>query len=190
MTRRIGCRIAQSVGVLAAWAAVVGMGTFGTFGDPGSSLRAGLDDQPPTGAIRASSIGQSLPMSFGGLVPGASTTRQVTLVNDGDRDLASIVLRTVATTSSLLDADRSRGLQMTVESCSIPWSGDSGCAGDRRTVVPAGPVVRAMPLTGPASLTANRSDHLAVTVTLPGSAGKEFQGQRSALTLTFTAVQR
>jgi hypothetical protein len=36
--RSTGRKILQSIGVVAAWAAVVGLGTFGTFSDPATPL--------------------------------------------------------------------------------------------------------------------------------------------------------
>jgi hypothetical protein len=36
--RSTGAKILQSIGVVAAWAAVVGLGTFGTFSDPATPL--------------------------------------------------------------------------------------------------------------------------------------------------------
>jgi hypothetical protein len=77
-----------------------------------------------------------------------------------------------------------------VRSCSVPWSSASSCDGDERTVVAAGPVIRQAPLDRPASLAAGGADHLALTVSLPESAGNEFAGRSSALQFTFTAVQR
>ena len=36
--RSTGWKILQSIGVVAAWGAVVGLGTFGTFSDPATPL--------------------------------------------------------------------------------------------------------------------------------------------------------
>jgi hypothetical protein len=38
----------------------------------------------------------------------------------------------------VLDTDPASGLQMTVRSCSVPWSSASSCDGKERTVVAAG----------------------------------------------------
>jgi hypothetical protein len=45
--RSTGRKILQSIGVVATWAAVVGLGTFGTFSDPATPLSGIRDDAPP-----------------------------------------------------------------------------------------------------------------------------------------------
>jgi hypothetical protein len=99
-------------------------------------------------------------------------------------------MTSAADTSSRLDTDPVEGLQLTLQGCPVPWTAGSVCAGNRRVLLAGGPVVRQAPLRDPASLEPGGTDHLAVTVTLPGTAGNEFAGQRSAVGLTFTAVQR
>jgi hypothetical protein len=48
VTRRsTGRKILQSIGVVATWASVVGLGTFGTFSDPATPLTGIRDDAPP-----------------------------------------------------------------------------------------------------------------------------------------------
>ncbi len=37
----------QSIGVVATWASVVGLGTFGTFSDPATPLSGIREDPPP-----------------------------------------------------------------------------------------------------------------------------------------------
>jgi len=83
-----------------------------------------------------------------------------------------------------------KGLQMSVQSCSVAWSASSTCTGDLRTVLASGPVARTAALTAPLSLVAGATDHLAVTVTLPSAAGDAFRAQASDLQMVFTAVQR
>jgi hypothetical protein len=73
---------------------------------------------------------------------------------------------------------------------SMAWSASWTCAGDVRTVLAAGPVVRSGALTAPLSLRAGATDHLAVTAALPSTAGDAFKQQSSALSLVFTATQR
>jgi hypothetical protein len=50
--------------------------------------------------------------------------------------------------------------------------------------------VRTAALVDPFGLAAGATDHLAVTMALPTSAGDAFKEQTSALSLTFTATQR
>jgi hypothetical protein len=79
------------------------------------------------------------------------------------------------------------GLQLSVQSCSVAWSATTTCAGDVRTVLASGPVLRSGDLAAPRSPAAGATDHLAVTVTLPSSAGDAFRAQASELHLVFTA---
>jgi hypothetical protein len=162
-------RVLGSVGVIGAAAAVAG--------------RASV-------TARWSADGTAtVPLDFGGVVPGGSVTKALDLVNDGDSALASVRLATVATQSSVLDTDAVNGLQMSVQSCSVAWTNDT-CSGSVRTVLAAGPVVRDSVLANPASLVAKATDHLAVTLALPATAGDAFKQKNSGLALTFTATQR
>jgi hypothetical protein len=140
--------------------------------------------------LSAADGGASVPLAFGSVVPGAASTQAVNLVNDGTSALSSVTLATAATTSSLLDTDVIHRLQMSVESCSVAWSASWTCAGDVRTLLASGPVVRSGALTAPLSLTAGATDHLAVTVVLPSTAGDAFKQQSSDLSLVVTATQR
>jgi hypothetical protein len=179
-----------SMGVVTAGAVVAGLGTFGTFTDSATPVDAAVDDGVVSIDLSGANRLGALPLAFGGVLPGGSTTRTVSLVNDGSTALASVTLTAVATGSSVLDTDRVNGLRMTVRSCTVPWSPDAGCAGAQRIVLTAGPVIREARLDRPASLAPGGRDHLALTVSLPETAGNQFAGRSSALQFTFTAVQR
>ena len=183
-------KLMGSVGVLGAAAAVAGMGTFGAFTDSTTPAAVSIDSGVVSIALSAADGTASVPLSFAGVVPGASVTRPIDLVNDGTSALASVDLRTTASTSSVLDTDTVNGLQMSVQSCSVAWAADGTCAGAVRTLQTSGPVIRQTTLTAPASLVAQATDHLAVTLQLPASAGDAFKQQTSELSLTFTATQR
>ena len=183
-------KLMGSIGVIGAAAAVAGMGTFGSFTDSTTPAAVTIDSGVVSIALSAADGTASVPLSFAGVVPGASVTRAIDLVNDGTSALASVDLTTAATTSSVLDTDTVNGLQMTVQSCSVAWTADFSCTGSVRTLQTAGPVVRSTTLTAPASLVAKATDHLAVTLQLPASAGDAFKQQSSQLALTFTATQR
>ena len=183
-------RLVGSVGVLGAAAAVAGMGTFGAFTDSTTPAVVSLDSGVVSIALSAADGSASVPLSFAGVVPGSSVTQGIDLVNDGSSALASVDLTTAATTSSVLDTDTVHGLQMSVQSCSVAWTPDFACTGTVRTLQAAGPVVRSTTLTAPASLAAGVTDHLAVTLQLPASAGDAFKQQSSQLALTFSTLQR
>jgi hypothetical protein len=180
-----GRKVTASLGLVAAWAGLTGLGTFGTLTDKTTPVNAPVDSG--TVSLRASTADAPLPVS--GLLPGEQVSRTVDLTNDGDVPLSSVALVSVATRSSRLDT-ADGGLQMTVRSCPVPWDGDSVCAGEQRVLLPAGPVVRTAVLDDPASLVPGGTDHLAVTVSLPPDAESDLAGQRSAVDLTFTVVQR
>ena len=182
-------KVLTSLGLVGAWAGLAGFGTFGTFSDGTTTrLRGGID----SGSVSLGLGGRpnDLPLAVGGLLPGGSVTRTIDLVNDGDVPLSSVTLTTVAGTSSRLDTDPAGGLQLSLSACSVPWTADSHCTGHPRVLLPSGPVVRQAQLGDPANLQPGGTDHLAVTVTLPETAGNEFAGRRSAVDLTFTAAQR
>ncbi|MBB3676107.1 hypothetical protein [Modestobacter versicolor] len=182
-------RVLGSIGVVGTAAAVAGIGTFGGFTDSTTPAPVSVQSGIVSIALSAADGTATVPLAFDGVVPGASVTQELDLVNDGDAGLASVSLTTAATVSSVLDTDTVNGLQMTVRSCSVAWTAGS-CAGDVRTVLAAGPVVRTADLSNPASLTAKATDHLAVTVSLPAAAGDAFKEKSSELALTFTATQR
>ena len=188
--RSTAARVAGSLGVVVAAAAVAGLGVFGTFTDSTTPAAVSIDNGVVSVALAAAGGGASVPLQFGSLLPGSSVTKAIDLVNDGTSALSSVSLATKATKSSLLDTDATKGLQMSVQSCSVAWSAADTCTGDLRTVLTSGPVVRTSALTAPLSLAAGRTDHLAVTVTLPSSADDSFAAQASDLELVFTAVQR
>ena len=188
--RGIVARVLGSLGVVAAAAAVAGLGVFGAFTDSTTPAVASVTNGVVSIDLAGTGGGAAVPLSFSSMVPGSVRTQGVDLVNDGDTALSSVTLATVATTSSLLDTDRTNGLQTTVRSCSVPWTSDWACAGVERTVLASGPVVRTAALTAPLSLAAGATDHLAVSVAFPAAGGNEFKQQSSQLQMVFTAVQR
>jgi predicted ribosomally synthesized peptide with SipW-like signal peptide len=183
-------RIMGSLGVVGAAAAVAGMGTFGAFTDTTTPAPVSVQSGVVSIALSAADGTATVPLAFHGVVPGASVTQALNLVNDGNSALSAVRLATVATASSLMDTDTVHGLQMSIQSCSVAWTTDFSCAGDVRTVLASGPVVRDSTLSNPASLTAGVTDHLAVSLSLPETAGDAFKQQSSGLSLTFTATQR
>jgi hypothetical protein len=188
--RTAAAKVVGSLGVVTAAAAVAGLGVFGTFTDSTTPVPVAVQTGVVSIGLSAADGGASVPLAFGSVVPGAASTQAVDLVNDGTSGLSAVELATVATASSLLDTDVTHGLQMSVQSCSVAWSASWTCAGDVRTVLDTGPVVRTGALTAPLSLTAGATDHLAVTVALPATAGDAFKKQSSDLSLVFTATQR
>ncbi len=182
-------KVVGSLGVIGAAAAVAGMGTFGSFTDSTTPVATTINSGTVSIDLAKAS---TLEFTAGDLIPGDSVTRTFTLKNDGSSDLGSISLASTATTSSVLTTNQTLGLQLAVKSCAVPYtqSGNSfSCASGEKTLL-SGAAVNNVALNGPASLAAGKSDNLAISYSLPLSAGNEFQGKQAAFSLTFTATQR
>jgi spore coat-associated protein N len=180
-------KIAATTATVAAWGSVVVLGSHSTF--PGSDLTIVGGGGDVSLGLGGPTARVGVPLEFSGLVPGGAVTQAVALVNDGDADLATVTLVTDALESSPLDTDRVNGLQLSVAACSVPWTSEWTCPGEQALLLGPGPVMRRAQLREPASRVAGATDHLAVTVALPGTAGSELSGLHSELVLTFTGVQ-
>jgi glutamate/tyrosine decarboxylase-like PLP-dependent enzyme len=127
-------------------------------------------------------------------------SRAVTLSNDGNAALASVNLITTTTTSpaSILTTDTTNGLQLSLKSCTVPWTQtlNAGgaptytCTGGTERTFGSGPAVSNRTLDNPASINPGGKDYLVFTVSLPSSADNTFQKQTAALKLEFSALQR
>jgi Camelysin metallo-endopeptidase len=193
---RTARKVLGSLGVVGAAAAVAGMGTFGTFTDSTAPLNASVTSGTLSLDLNATNSTASLPMNATGFVPGDSISRSVDLANTGNLAFAGIFLNSTATTSSLLDTDKTNGLQLSVKSCPVAWTetltngvATYTCSGTATTVI-GGPAVTSAIPTGLTSLNAGGTDHLVVTLTLPAGADNTFQGKTSALSISFTGTQK
>ena len=190
-------KIIGSLGIIGAAAAVAGMGTFGTFTDSTAPLNASVTSGTLSLDLNAVNSTATLPMNASNFVPGDSISRSVDLVNSGNLAFAGIQLKSTATTSSLLDTDKTKGLQLSVKECSDPWTesvvggvASYSCTGTVTNVVSGGPAVTSATLSNLAAFNAKGVDHLVVSITLPTEAGNEFQGKTSALSVNFTGTQQ
>ncbi|RBY89322.1 TasA family protein [Blastococcus sp. TF02A-30] len=187
-------KVVGSLGVIGAAAAVAGMGTFGSFTD--SSTPVNTTIQAGTLNIDVTAARYAFPVTTSNFVPGDTMTRAINLKNSGDA-FGSISFSSAATVGSVLTDGTANGLQLSVKSCSVPWTQGGtaaaptySCAGVVADVVPAGPVVRTnVPLTNPKSLASNGTDYLTVSISLPLAADNKFQGQSASLSLAFTGTQ-
>ena len=182
-------KVLGSLAVIGTAAAVAGLGTFGTFTDSTTPVSAQLTSG--TVSIKLSEP-VAIPATTAGFLPGDSLTRPVTLTNDGNSPLSSVSLGVTTTNPSVLTTDRTNGLQLALRSCTVPWTqnGVAATCGGTESLVHSGPAVGDRTVTGAASLTPGGVDHLAVTISLPATAGNDFQGKTSTLALTFSGVQR
>src|SRR4051794_40005465 len=186
-------RVAGSVAVLGVAAAVAGLGTYSSFTDSTSPVTSGV----ATGVLSLSLTDRDgavavQPFAGGALMAGDSVRQVLDLVNDGTTAFGSVTMKMSATSSSILDTDPDNGLQLSVVSCSTPWSGSGAswsCSGTQSAVY-SGPMVMTKVLTG-ASVDPGGVDHLLLTASLPASAGgAAYQGKASTLSLAFDGVQR
>ena len=187
-------KVVGSLAVIGTAAAVAGLGTYGNFTDSTTPMNTTL--ATGTLSINLTQVGTAVPVSVSGMVPGDSVTRAVDLVNDGDLAMSSVSVSSVATTSSILTTDVTNGLKLSVRACSVPWTegGTSSaptysCGGTERTILNA-PVVSNAELNNPASLNPGGTDHLVFSISLPTTAGNEFQGKSAGISLSFTGVSR
>jgi predicted ribosomally synthesized peptide with SipW-like signal peptide len=184
-------KLIASLAVLGAAAAIAGLGTYATFTSSTSashtiatgtlSLTSGPTNRLGTGASLVAA--------------GDSMQRAIDLNYAGSISFGSATLTTNATTSSALDTDTTDGLHMAIDKCSVAWT-ESGppytytCSGTTSSVLASAPVVGSNLALSNLTLTAGSTDHLRVTVTLPGTAGNSFENLSSTIAYTFTGVQR
>jgi spore coat-associated protein N len=196
--RPVGRKLLLSLAAIGAAASIAGLATFATFT---SSVSQSQSITTGTVQIALGATGAStnrLNIGATAVAPGDTIQRSVDLLNTGSLNLASITLSSTATTSSLLDTDATNGLQMVIDRCSVAWT-EGGtapaytytCSGTTSTVLASAPVVGTnLALSNLSALTAGNTDHLRVTLTLPGTAGNTFQGLTSTIQYTFTGTQR
>jgi spore coat-associated protein N len=190
--KKTSTKILASASLVAAAAAVAGLGTYGAFT---SSTSASASVAAGTVSITLGAAGNSLSIPAAGVLPGDRIERLVSLVNSGNQNLNAVTLTTNAAGSpSVLTTDAINGLQLTVDACSVPWTGTAApytCAGTLTPVLAKVPVVGSnLALSNLTSLTAGKTDNLRVSATLPATAGDAFQGQTSTVGFSFTATQR
>lgn len=202
-------KLLLSLAAVGVAASIAGLGTYATFTDTASTTS---DPTISTGTVDINlgaegTADNRLSVGASGLVPGDSLQRRAKLTNAGNQNLASVVLTTSASASSLLTTDATNGLQMKIEKCTgtIGWTESIGAPytytcdaavpadnlGVRSTVLASRAIIGAdLALTGMSSLTAAGSDDMVVTVTLPSTADNTFQGLSSTIDYTFSATQR
>jgi predicted ribosomally synthesized peptide with SipW-like signal peptide len=199
MTNSTLFKIIGSIAILAAAASIAGLGTFATFTSSTSASNSISSGTVSIALGATGSVTNRLTVNASNIVPGDTIQRSVDLTSSSSDPLGSLSLTTSAAPSSLLDTDATNGLQMTITECSVPWteSGTSpaftyACSGTTTTVLASRALIGSnISLTGLNVLaSANSTDHLRVTLSLPASAGNTFQGLSSTVTYAFTGTQR
>lgn len=191
--RRTGLTIVGALSIVGTAVAVAGLGTFGQFTDSTSPVATEVDSGVVSVDV-SSPAGASVPFSGGTMVAGDTRSALVDLVNHGTTPLATLTLTSTATSSSILDQDTVNGLQLTVESCSVPWTTDvsaPSCTGTVHSYLTQPIVMSNAPLNSSPALSAMQVDHLKLTAALPSTAtAAAFQGASSTLNFVFTGSQR
>lgn len=203
--RRRRERVALSMAAVMAATAVFSIGAAASFT---TSVASDADQVVSTGTLELV-LGETgartnrLDIAATNIVPGDTIERTVDLVNQGSIDMSTITLTTEATTSSLLDTDTVRGLQLVLESCSQPWNESSLANGGftytcpdatgPTTVIASQPVIGDTDVSSVSATTAGQTAHLRTILTLPeGTPGSndDLQGQSTIVEYSFFGVQR
>lgn len=194
----ISHKLLLSGAVIAAAASFGSLSTFASFTST-TSVSNTVSTGTVTVALGATGAATNrLNLSATDVAPGDTMQRSVDLTNSGSVDLASITMTTSASPSSLLDTDTTNGLQVAIDSCSVAWT-EAGvspaftytCGGSTSSVLASRAIIGSgIALSNLSSLTAGSTDHLRVTMTLPGTAGNTFQNITSSITFSFTGTQR
>ena len=115
-------KVVGSLAVVGTAAAVAGLGTFGTFSDTttpvSTTVQTGTVDinlAQPGGAV-------AIPANVNGFVPGDSMSRAVNLSNAGTTALSSLTISDQSTATNALVTDLTNGLQLSVKTCSVPYT--------------------------------------------------------------------
>jgi spore coat-associated protein N len=183
-------KLVASCAVIGAAAAIAGLGTFATFTSTTSASHT-----IASGTLTLSAPFSRLGTGASPIAAGDTMQRGIDLSYAGSISFGSATLTTSASPSSLLDTDTSNGLQIAIDKCSVAWT-ESGppytytCGGSTSTVLASRALIGTDVALSNLTLTAGTTDHLRVTITLPGAAGNTLQNQSSTLTYTFTGIQR
>jgi predicted ribosomally synthesized peptide with SipW-like signal peptide len=194
-TRKTAVKIFASLVLVGGAASVAGLGTFGSFTSTTSASA-----EVATGKVELSTGAsvQGLSVAAVNMVPGDTVQRSVTLTRSSATEaFGSVVLSTTGTAGNLLTGDAANGLQLRVDQCSVAWAQGAGnqltCPGTTTSILAQRAVVGAGMSLGEATTALNGADaaaNLRVTLSLPGTAGNDFQGLSNTIKFTFDATQR
>jgi predicted ribosomally synthesized peptide with SipW-like signal peptide len=190
-TPAVTTKLIASIAVLGVAAAMAGLGTFATFTSSTSASHtiASGSLSLTSGPTNRLGTGASL------IAAGDTMQRAIDLNYAGSVDFGSATLTTSASASSALDTDATDGLQLSVDKCSVAWT-EAGppytytCGGSTSSVLASRALIGNAIALSNLTLTAGSTDHLRVTITLPGTAGNTLQNQSSTIGYAFTGTQR
>lgn len=189
-------KLLVTLAVVGVAGGIAGLGTYAGFTSSTSAQAQNLSSG--TVSLTLGSANR-LTVAASNIVPGDTIQRAVDITNNGSAgtsSVGSITLTTSAAPTNVLTTDTAKGLQMTIDKCSVAWT-ESGppytyaCGGTTSTVLASTPVIGTnTALSNMSSVTAGSTDHLRVTLTFPATADNSFQGLGTTLSYTFTANQR
>ncbi len=141
--------------------------------------------------------------SITNMAPGDTQNRYVTVANGSGLAGIGLTLGLADANSDTLTSDATKGLQVTVSSCSVSWVPTTGvCAGITTVIGVSTPAatLKTTPVSlGSGAIAAGAAYNLQVSIVLPSSTeatangvtpGSSIQGQSASVTWTFTETQR
>lgn len=183
-------KIVSSIAIIGAAASIAGLGTFATFTSSTSASHT-----IASGTLNLAAPFSRLGTGASPIAAGDSMQRAIDLNYAGTIAFSAVTLTTSASPSSNLDTDTTNGLQLAIDKCSATWT-ESGppytytCSGTTSSVLSSSPLIGTGAALANLTLTAGSTDHLRMTITLPGAAGNTLQNQSSTLTYAFMGTQR
>jgi len=183
-------------GLVALTVAGVGGAAFASFTGSTSATQSVGSGTLSLSAINGDASGNRLTVAASEIAPGDSIQRAVTITTNGTVAINGMTLSTAALASSALDSDAADGLQMTIDSCSVPWTESAfpytyACTGgSTATVLASTPVIGSAMALGNIDTAAGATNNLRVTLNLPATADDSFQNLDSTISYTFDAIQR
>lgn len=190
-------KIFASVVLVGGAAGVAGLGTFGAFTDTTSASTSVSSGKVDIGLTQHATLGTTV--AAADLVPGDTVQRAVTLTRSVDTEkFGSVLLTTSAGTSNVLSSDATKGLQLTVDECSVAWTkvgttNQLSCSGTTTNVVASRAVIGTNLDLAVATTSLNATgaaSNLRLQLVLPTAADNTFQGLSNVITFTFDATQR
>ena len=190
-------KIFASVVLVGGAAGVAGLGTFGAFTDTTSASTSVSSGKVDIGLTQHATLGTTV--AAVDLVPGDTVQRAVTLTRSVDTEkFGSVLLTTSAGTTNVLSTDATKGLQLTVDECSVAWTkvgatNQLSCSGTTTNVVASRAVIGTNLDLAQATTSLNAvgaASNLRLQLVLPATADTPFQGLSNAITFTFDATQR
>jgi hypothetical protein len=174
--------LARSLGVVTALGVFYAVAAYARTGGPLAT--------PPRPALVVTTAGAGgLAADISNLAAGDVVARTATLTNRGTQALQAIALAVTVTQSSALDRDRTSGLRIRLDRCSVAWAPGPPvrCAGRLTEVVAWQPLAANGSPWRLGGLGAGGSEWLRISLQLPPSATSQLAGRTTTVGYQFTA---